>query len=330
MRIFAAVIAVAGALCMAVGALAQDREAAGYPTRTVRIIVSSPPAGGPDIMARLLADRLAPRWGQAVVVENRTGAAGNLGAGEVAAAEPDGHMLLAAQPAPLTTNRLLYRKLSFDPSALEPVIVMATLPNALVVRQDFPAGSVAELIAYAKANPGKINYGSQGIGTTPHLTAELFASRTGTSLTHVPYRGTAQAVNDLVAGHLDLLFIQLDAVREQAAAGKIRMLAVTTPRRLPALKDVPTMAEAGVADFRSDTWNAIAAPPHTPRAVVAKINGAMNEVLRSPDIAQQLARLGMQAVGGSPADMAAFVADETRRWGEVIRAANITANSLRR
>jgi tripartite-type tricarboxylate transporter receptor subunit TctC len=195
-----------------------------------------------------------------------------------------------------------------------------------VVRRDFPADSVAALIGYAKSNPGKINYGSQGIGTTPHLTAELFARRTGTTLTHVPYRGTAQAVNDLVAGHLDLLFMQIDAVREHFAAGKIKMLAVTTPQRLPALMDVPTMAESGVADFRSDTWNAIAAPPHTPRPVVAKINAAMNEVLHAPDIVQQLARFGMQPVGGSPADMAAFVAEETRRWGDVIRAANISAN----
>ncbi len=322
----AAIIGMMAGFCVVHLAWAQDKDAADFPTRTVRIIVSSPPAGGPDIMARLLADRLASRWGQAVVVENRPGAGGNLGTGEVAAAEPDGHTLLAAQPAPLTTNVLLYRKLNFDPAALEPVIIMATLPNALVVRRDFPADSVAALIAYAKANPGKINYGSQGIGTTPHLTAELFARRTGTTLTHVPYRGTAQAVNDLVAGHLDLLFMQIDAVREHFAAGKIKMLAVTTPQRLPTLKDVPTMAEAGVADFRSDTWNAIAAPPHTPRPVVAKINAAMNEVLHAPDIVQQLARFGMQPVGGSPADMAAFVAEETRRWGDVIRAANISAN----
>jgi tripartite-type tricarboxylate transporter receptor subunit TctC len=326
MRARAAMIGTIAALLAAHAAMAQDKDAADYPSRTVRIIVSSPPAGGPDIMARLLADRLAPRWGQAVVVENRPGAGGNLGAGEVAAAEPDGYTLLSAQPAPLTTNVLLYRKLNFDPTAFEPVIVMATLPNALVVRHDFPADSVAALIAYAKANPGKINYGSQGIGTTPHLTAELFARRTGISLTHVPYRGTAQAVNDLVAGHLDLLFMQIDAVREHYAAGKIKMLAVTTPQRLAVLKDVPTMAEAGVADFRSDTWNAIAAPPHTPRPVIAKINAAMNEALRSPEIGRQLARFGMQPVGGSPADMAAFVVEETRRWGEVIRAANISAN----
>jgi tripartite-type tricarboxylate transporter receptor subunit TctC len=257
------------ALCL-VGVLAPIVcHAAEYPTRTVRIIVSAPPAGGPDIVARLLAERLATRWGQPVVVENRPGAGGNLGAGEVAAAEPDGYTLLSAQPAPLTTNVLLYRKLNFDPTTLVPVIIMTRMPNALVVRRDFPADDVAGLIAYARANPGKIDYGSQGIGTTPHLTAELFARRAGISLTHVPYRGTAQAMNDLVAGHLDLLFMQIDAVREQYGAGRIKMLAVTTTQRLPALKEVPTMAEAGVPDFRSDTWNAIAAPPHTPAPIIA-------------------------------------------------------------
>ncbi len=182
-----------------------------------------------------MADKLQQRWGQPVVVENRPGAGGNLGAGEVAGAEPDGYTLLSAQPAPLTTNVLLYKNLHFDPAALEPVILMTTLPNTLVVRSDFPAGSVGELIAYAKANPGRVNFGSQGIGTTPHLTAALFARLTGTVLTHVPYRGTTQSVNDLVAGHLDLLFMQLDAVREHYQAGKIKMLAVTVDRRLPAV-----------------------------------------------------------------------------------------------
>ncbi len=323
---------VPAAVCLVLGlaaphpAGAQPREATDYPTRTVRVIVSAPPAGSPDIVARLLADRLAPRWGQPVVVENRPGAGGNLGAAEVAAAEPDGYTLLSAQPAPLTTNVLLYRKLNFDPATLEPVIIMTTLANALVVRRDFPADDVASLIAYAKADPGKVNYGSQGIGTTPHLTAALFASRTGTVLTHVPYRGTAQAVNDLVAGHLDLLFMQIDAVREHYAAGKLKMLAVTTADRLPGLSEVPTMAEAGVPDFRSDTWNAIAAPPRTPKPVIAKINAAMNELLGAPDVRQSLERLGMQPAGGSAADMAAFLREETLRWGEVIRAANISVN----
>jgi tripartite-type tricarboxylate transporter receptor subunit TctC len=273
-----------------------------------------------------MADKLQQRWGQAVVVENRPGAGGNLGAGEVAGAEPDGYTLLSAQPAPLTTNVLLYKNLHFDPAALEPVILMTTLPNVLVVRSDFPASTVGELIAYAKANPGKVNFGSQGIGTTPHLTAELFARRTGTVLTHVPYRGTTQSVNDVIAGHLDLLFMQLDAVREHYQAGKIKMLAVMVDRRLPALPDIPTMAEAGVPDVRSDTWNAIAAPPKTPKAIVDKINAAMNEVFGLPEIRARLATMSMQPAGGSPADMAAFLKAETARWGEVIRAANITVN----
>jgi tripartite-type tricarboxylate transporter receptor subunit TctC len=323
----ALLIAVAWAGLFAARPLAaQDDGAAGYPNRTVRIIVSSPPGGAPDIVARLLADRLAARWGQAVVVENRPGAGGNLGAAEVAAARPDGYMLLSAQPAPLTTNVLLYRKLNCDPAAFEPVIVMTKLPNALVLRRDFPADHVASLVAYAKANPGKVDYGSQGIGTTPHLTAELFARRTGTALTHVPYRGTAQAVNDLVAGHLDMMFIQIDAVREHHLAGRIKMLAVATAARIANLDDVPILAEAGVPDFISDTWNAIAAPPATPKAVIAKINTAMNSLLHTPEIGAKLESFGMRPVGGSPTEMAEFVREETRRWGEVIRAANISPN----
>ena len=294
-----------------------------YPARTVRIIVSSQPGGTPDIGSRLLADHLSQRWGHAVVVENRPGAGGNLGAAEVAAADADGYTLLAAQPAPLTTNVLIYRKLNFDPAKLEPVIIMTTLPNALVVRRDFPANDLAGLIAYIRANPGKVTYGSQGIGTTPHLTSELLAHRVGASLIHVPYRGSNQAVNDLIAGHVNLLFMQIDAVREHYLAGRLKMLAVATAERLPAVKDVPTMAEAGLPDFISGTWNAIAAPPRTAQPIIAKINEAMNELLHSPDIIAPLERAGMQPVGGSPADMAAFVREETRRWGEVIKAANI-------
>jgi tripartite-type tricarboxylate transporter receptor subunit TctC len=291
-----------------------------YPSRMVRIVVSSLPGGGPDIASRLLAHHLSARWGRPVVIENRPGAAGNIGAGEVAAAQPDGYTLLAAQPSPLTTNIFLYRKLSFDPTAFAPVIVMTTLPNVLVVRRDFLANDVAGLVAYARANPGKVTYGSQGIGATPHLTAELFARRIGATLVHVPYRGSAQTVNDLVAGQIDLLFIQIDAVREHYLAGRLKMLAVATDQRIASVKDVPTMAEAGFTDFRSSTWNAIAAPPRTPVPIVTKINAAMDEILHAPDITGQLERLGMQAVGGSPADMAAFL---HRLWGEVIKAASI-------
>jgi tripartite-type tricarboxylate transporter receptor subunit TctC len=314
-------------LLAAVPALAQQKdEAADYPNRTVRILVSAPPGGGPDVVARILADRLAQRWGHPVIVENHPGAGGTLGAADVAAAEPDGYTLLSAQPGPLTTHVLLYKNLRFDPAALEPVIVMAKIPIVLVVRTDFPASTVGELIAYAKANPDKVNYGSQGIGTSPHLTAALFARRTGTAITHVPYRGTAQVVNDLVAGHLDLLFIQLDAVRELWRAGKVKMLAIASDQRLAELPDIPSLAEAGVADLRVDTWNAIAAPPKTPRPIIAKINAAMNDVLTLPEIRARLATMSMQPAGGTPADMAAFVKEETARWGDVIKAANIRLN----
>jgi tripartite-type tricarboxylate transporter receptor subunit TctC len=317
-------LAAAIALAAATTTFAQTET--GYPAHAVKIIVSAPPGGGLDIAARVVADRLAKMWGQPFVVENRPGAGGNLGTEAVAVAEPDGYTLLAAQPAPLTTNVVLYKKLNFDPAALEPLAIMTSIPNVLVVRADFPANSAAELVAYAKANPGKVNFGSQGVGTTPHLTGELFARATGTKLTHVPYRGTAQAVNDLVAGHLDLLFFQLDSVREQYQAKKVKMLAVTTAQRVASVPEVPTMEEAGVKGFRSDTWNALAAPPKTPGPIVAKLNAAINAVLREPDTAEHLRAMSMTPIGGTPDAIKAFIRDETERWGEMIRAANIRAD----
>ena len=231
----------AAGITLLASASAQPDLAAGYPNRTVKIVVSAPPGGGVDIVARVLADRLGKLWGQPFVVENRPGAGGNVGSEAVANAEPDGYTLLAAQPAPLTTNVVMYRKLNFDPAAFEPLAIMTLIPNTLVIRTTLPANNVQELIAYARDNPGKVNFGSQGVGTTPHLTGELFARLTGTKLTHVPYRGTAQAVNDLVAGHLDLLFFQLDSVRGQVEAKRARMLAVTADERVAAVPEVPTM-----------------------------------------------------------------------------------------
>jgi tripartite-type tricarboxylate transporter receptor subunit TctC len=318
------ILTIIAAIVAATLAHAQTKDpAADYPNRTVRIIVSAPPGGGPDLAARLVAEKLQRRWGQPFIIENRGGAGGTLGAADVAAAEPDGYTLLSAQPGPLTTHALLYKNLRFDPATLEPVIVLTRIPIVLAVRSDFPARTVAELIAYAKANPGKITYGSQGIGTSPHLTTALFARRTGTVMTHIPYKGTAQVVNDLVAGHVDLLFIQLDSVRELARAGKVKILAVASDKRLPDLPEIPSLAEAGVPDFQADTWNAIATPPKTPQPIIAKLNAAMNQVFAMPDIKSRLAAMSMQPAGGSPADMAAFVKAETARWGEVIRAAGI-------
>ena len=311
--------------CLTASAVAQQ-QVADYPSRTVKIVVSAPAGGGVDIAARIIAERLRARFGQPFIVENRPGASGNTGAEAVAAAEPDGYTLLAAQPAPLTINPLLYRKQTFDPATLEPVAIMTAVPNLLVVRPSFPASSPQEFVTHAKANPGKLNFASQGIGTTPHLSGELFNRIAGTELVHVPYKGTAQAVNDLAGGHVDLMFLELGNASQLHKGGRAKALAIAGAQRNPQLPDVPTFVEAGIRDFKSDTWNAIAAPPRTAPAIVAKLNGAIDEILKSPDVQAHFATINMQPVGGRPADLAELIKAETRRWGDVIRAANIVVN----
>lgn len=302
---------------------AYGQEPAGYPNQPIRIVVTVPAGGGVDTVTRIVADKLRQRFNQTVIVENRGGQAGNFGAEAVFAAEPDGYTLMAAQPAPLTVNSLLYRKLNYDPAAFVPIAIMTTIPNALAVRSDFPAKTIAEFIAYARANPGKLNYASQGTGTTSHLTAELFQSRTDTSFVHVPYKGTAPALNDLIAGHIDMMFTEVASALELHRAGKVRILAVAAPQRSPLFPDVPTLIEAGVSDFVSGTWNAIAAPPKTPDAIINKLNGAIEEALKSDEVAAHLRKLNVQTPAMSPAETAAFIAADTKRWAEVIRSAKI-------
>src|SRR3954470_13226778 len=298
-----ALVAVLG-LLLSQCAVSQQESADGYPSRTVKLVVSAPAGGGLDVAARIIVEKLRQHFSWPFIIENRPGAAGNTGTEVVANAEPDGYTLLAAQPAPLTTNVLLYKKLSFDPTALEPIAIMTAVPNLLVVRPDFPAKSVQEFIAFAKANPGKLNFASQGIGTTPHLTAELFNRALGTQLVHVPYKGTSQAVNDVVAGHVDLMFLEMQSAYQLHKAGRAKVLAITSLQRSPQLPDLPTLVEAGVPDFRSDTWNALVAPPRTPSVIVAKLNAAVNQIIRMPDVQAQFATLSMQPVGGSPGDLA--------------------------
>ncbi len=311
--------------CLLATPAVQAQQADDYPNRTVKIVVSAPAGGGLDVAARIIAERLRQKWGQPFIVENRPGASGNTGTESVINAEPDGYTLLAAQPSPLTVNPLLYKKQTFDPTTLEPIAVMTAVPNLLVVRPNFPANSAQEFIAYAKANPGKLNFASQGIGTTPHLTAEMFNRVAGTKLVHVPYKGTSQAVNDVIAGHVDLMFLEMGNAFQLYKGGRAKILGIASAQRAPQMAEIPTLIEAGVTDFRSDTWNAIAAPPRTPRAIIAKLNTAINEVLKMPEVQAHFAMLSMRPVGGTPAEMADFVKAETRRWGEVVRAANITA-----
>jgi tripartite-type tricarboxylate transporter receptor subunit TctC len=317
-----ALLAAACSLLAIAPATAQD-AASDYPNKPVKVIVTVPPGGGVDTVTRIFAERLQQKLGQPFVVENRGGAGGNVAAEAVFSAPPDGYTLMTSQPAPLTTNISLYKKLNFDPAALEPVVVMSKFPNVLLVRPDFPAKTAQEFIAYAKANPGKLNYASQGPGTTSHLSAELFAALTGTKMVHVPYKGTAPALNDIIAGHVDFIFMELSSAHKLHDGGKARILAVATDKRVDILKDIPTMIEVGVPGFISDTWNAISAPPKTPAPIVAKLNKAVNDIINDPETKKRFAELNLLPAGGSPADMRKLVTEETSRWGEVIKKAGI-------
>jgi tripartite-type tricarboxylate transporter receptor subunit TctC len=307
------------ALAVTVPAAAQDT----YPSKSIKVVVTVPAGGGVDTVTRLVTGRMQQILGQPFVIENRGGAGGNLAAEMVFAADPDGYTLMASQPAPITTNVVLYKKLNFDPTAFEPVALMSSAPNVLLVKNDFPAKTVQEFMTYVKSNPGKLNYASQGPGTTSHLTAELFNKVAGTRLEHVPYRGTAPALNDLVAGHVDLIFMQLESAIKLHDGGKARILAVTTEKRIAMLPDVPTMAEIGLKDFISDTWNAITAPPKTPAPVIARLNTALNDALKLPEMQEQYKRLGLQPGGGTPQHLGDIIKADTKRWGDVIREAKI-------
>jgi tripartite-type tricarboxylate transporter receptor subunit TctC len=317
------VIAALAASLLALSPAGAQDSAANYPNKSVRIIVANPAGGGVDTVTRVYADKLSQKLGQTFVVENRGGGGGNIGADAVFHAAPDGYTLMTSAPSPITANIFLYRKLSFDPGKFEPVAVLGSFPNTLLVKHDFPAKTVQEFIAYVKANPGKVNYASQGNGTTSHLTAELYNTLTGAKMVHIPYKGTGPALNDLVAGHVDLIFMQLSAALRLHLGKKARILAVTTPNRLAVLKDMPTMIEAGIPNFISDTWNAMTAPPGTPAAIVAKLNKAINEIADDPDAKARFDKLNIEPVGGSPADMRKLIQEETARWGEVIKKAGI-------
>jgi tripartite-type tricarboxylate transporter receptor subunit TctC len=310
-------LALALMLAAVPAAWAQD-----YPSRAVKIIVPFPAGGTADVMPRIFSDWLSKKWGQPVVVENRTGAAGNIGAEAVAKAEPDGYTLLSAPPPPLVINHNLYPKLGFDPTEFVPIVIMGRVPNALVVNPKVPANSIAELIAYAKANPGKLTSATQGNGTTSHLTSEMFQMMADVRFQTVPYRGSAPALTDLTAGSVDLMFDNLGVSLALVKGGQLKLLGVATPKRMASLPDVPTIAET-LPGFESAAWFAIVAPPKTPPAVVAKINADVNEALRQGDVVARLAQLSAEPIGGTPQATAAYMREEIERWHKVIKAANV-------
>jgi len=294
-----------------------------YPARPVKIIVPFAAGGTADAIPRLVGDWLSHQWGQPVVIENRAGAAGNIGAEFVYRAEPDGYTLLSTPPPPLVINQNLYPKLGFDPTQFEPVIVMAQVPNALFVNpRNVKASSVPELVEYLRKNPEQLTAATQGNGTTSHLTAELFQVMAKVKLRFIPYRGSAPALQGLLAGDVDLMFDNLGVSLPLVEAGNLKLLAVASVARLPSLPDVPTIAET-LPGFEAVAWYAIAAPPKTPKNITDKINADVNEALRQPELQDRLKKLSAQTFGGSVEKMTRYMRQEIERWGHVIKAADI-------
>jgi len=293
-----------------------------YPTRAVKIIVPFPAGGTADAMPRLIGDWLSRKWGQPIVIENRAGAGGNIGAEAAFKAEPDGYTLLSAPAPPLVINQNLYPRLGFDPLAFEPIAVMSRVPNSLVVNPKIAAKTIPEFIDYARANPGKITAATQGNGTTSHLTAELFALMAKVKFQNVPYRGSAPALTDLVAGNVDIMFDNLGVSLALVKSGQLKLIAVAAAKRMASLPDVPAIAET-LPGFEAVAWYAVVAPPKTPARIVDKINADINTALRDPAILARFNEFSAEAVGSSPAETAKYFRDEVERWNNVIKAANV-------
>ena len=300
-------------------------RAQGFPTKPVKVILPSPPGGGTDALARILADKLRDKWSQPVIVENRAGAGGNIAGDVTSKAVPDGYTLMLAHPAPLVINKALYSKLSYDPDQFVPVSLVATVPNVLVVNARSPAASVAQLIAMARAEPGKLNFASGAVGSPSSLTPELFKSMTGVNIPSIPFQGSAPALVALLGGQVDMLFVELSTALPHIRAGKLRALAVAAERRSPFLPEVPTLADM-LPGFNASVWFGIVAPPKTPAALAEQISRAVADALKLADVSKQLVDMSMEAVGGTPAEMAQYLREESRRWGAVIRQSGARAD----
>ncbi len=318
-RAFAAGIVIAAA---AHGALAQQ-----YPNKPVRMLVPFPAGAGVDIVARLIGQQLAEAWGQALVVDNRPGAGGTIACELAAKAAPDGHTLLLGNVSTLAMAPSLYKKVNYDPvQSFAPVTLVNTSTNVLVVHPGVPATNPQALIALAKARPGQINYASVGSGTSPHLAGELFKSMAGVNLVHVPYKGSPQALTDLLGGQTQLMFASLVSSLPHIRQGRLRALGVTTLQRAAALPEVPTISEAGLRGYEVAVWMGVVAPAGTPPDVIAQLNRQIAAILQAPDIRERLGAQGLEAFTNSPAEFGTYIAAEVRKWARVIRQAGVVAD----
>ncbi|HEY0336423.1 MAG TPA: tripartite tricarboxylate transporter substrate binding protein [Burkholderiales bacterium] len=322
MKIAHTIIVAAGVLATAAHGVASAAQA--YPTRPIRIVVAYTPAGATDILARIVGQKMNEAWGQPVIIENRPGANGNIGTEYAAKAAPDGHTFLMTTAGPHGINPSLYRKLGYDAvKDFAAVSLVALVPNVLVVNNSLPVKDVKGLIAYAKASPGKLSYGSPGAGSTAHLSMELFKSMTGTELVHVPYKGSAGVLTDVMGGQIAATMDNMPPYLPQIKAGKIRALAVTPAKRSPALPDVPTVAEAGVPGYVSSAWFGLVAPAATPKDVINKISAETARILQLPDVRPRLAEQGAEPIGSTPEQFTAHIKAEIAKWAKVIKDAHV-------
>ena len=312
------------ACALAVAAvLPAQARAQTYPSKQITIVVPASPGGAIDLAARLIGQKLTEAWGQPVVIDNRAGATGIIGTDLVAKSPPDGHMLVLVASSH-AINPSMVKKLPFDTlKSFEPVALTHVVPLVLIVSPQLPVKSVAELIAYGKAHPGQLSFASSGNGGAPHFSGELFKSMAGIDMQHIPYKGSTLAHPDLMGGRVSLMFDTLTAVSAQVKSGKLRALAVTTPKRLAALPDVPTVAESGLPGYETSTWGGLLAPAGTPAATVALLNAEVDRILALPDVRQRFENAGMEPAGGTPQQFAAFIASETTKWAKVAAQAGI-------
>jgi tripartite-type tricarboxylate transporter receptor subunit TctC len=314
------------ALALGLSLAEGSAQTAKYPDKPIKVLVGFSAGGGTDVVARILAQKMTESLGQTVVVENRSGASGMIAGEAVARSAPDGYTLMMGTQTTFAVAPTLYRKTSLDPTRdFAGVAMSAISPLVLVLHPSVPAQSVADVIAMAKARPGAINFGSGGLGTTPHMTGELFLSVAGIKMAHVAYRGEAPAINDLIGGQIPLMFANLSAVVGNIKAGQLRALAVTSAKRAPAVPDVPTLAEAGLPGVEAATWFALVAPAGTPRDVRARLNAEVKRALDLPDVKQRFADLGMTAEDSTPESLDAYIKSEIAKWTRVIKEADIRA-----
>jgi len=296
-----------------------------YPSRPVRIVVPSPPGGGTDIIARVLAEHFSKAMGQQFFVENRPGAGNMIGIESVARSAPDGYTLLMV-PSTLALNSVLYKKVNYDPIGdFSPITVAATAPNVLVINPKVPAKTLREFVAYAKKKPGELTYGTPGVGTSPHMSMELFKSMAGVDIRHIPYRGTAPAVTDIISGQIHAMFANALTAKPQVDAHKVLALAVSGPKRIEAMPDVPPVAQAGVPGYEAMQWYGLVAPARTPKDIIVKLHAAARQALSTAEMKEKLAGDGAEPAGSTPEEFAALIKSELEKWTRVARAAKIEA-----